>query len=295
MLRSMTAYGRAALAVPLGHFVVELSSVNRRHLEIICHCPPELLSFDVDLKKWIAAAVSRGAINVKLFVQLTKSSVVTLKPNLVLARQLKDAWDAISQDLELPKENGFKLEMLADVEQIILQESDVSIKEELRDVLHQLFHQALEHLIIMKDVEGMALWDDISEHLEIIQTVIKEIEIIAPETVKRLHNKLRERLEEVVPGCMENEERILREICIYAEKADISEELARLKSHLDQFRDLIDDTEVRVGKTLDFIVQEMNREINTIGSKSSELKISQHVITVKTELDRIREQIQNVE
>jgi uncharacterized protein (TIGR00255 family) len=291
----MTAYGRAALAVPLGHFAVELSSVNRRHLEINCHCPPELLSFDVDFKKWIAAAVSRGAINVKLSLQLTKSSVVTLKPNLVLARQLKDAWDAISLDLELPKENGFKLEMIADVEQIILQESDVGIREELRNVLHQLFHQALEQLVIMKDVEGMALWDDISERLEIIHDVIKEIELIAPETVKRLHNKLRERLEEVVPGVMENEERILREICIYAEKADISEELARLKSHLDQFRNLIDDTEVRVGKTLDFLVQEMNREMNTIGSKSSELKISQHVIAAKTELERIREQIQNVE
>ena len=276
-----------------GHFTVELSSVNRRHLEINCHCPPELLSFDVDFKKWIAAAVSRGAINVKLSIQLTESSVVTLKPNLVLARQLKGAWDAISQDLGM--ENGFKLEMIAEVEQIILQESDVSIKEELREVLHQLFHEALEQLVAMKDLEGKTLWNEISGHLETIRSVIPEIELLAPEAVKRLQNKLRERIEEAVPGVIDNEDRILREICIYAKNVDITEELARLKSHLDQFRDLLNDKEVRVGKTLDFLVRELNREINTIGSKCSELKISQHVITIKTELERIREQIQNVE
>lgn len=295
MLRSMTAYGRAALTAPLGHFTVELSSVNRRYLEINCHCPPELLSFDVEIKKWIALAVTRGFITVKLTLQFAKSTAVTLRPNLALARQMKDAWDEIAQDLELQQERGFKLEMLTDVEQIFLQENDVSIEDELHDVLHQLFLRALEQLVVMKETEGVALWEDISGRLDIIRTVLREIELLAPETVVRLQRKLLDRLEALLPGRIENEERVLREICVYAEKADIAEEISRLKSHLDQFVDLIDALEVGVGKKLDFLVQEMNREINTISSKCSELKISQQVITVKSELERIREQIQNVE
>lgn len=295
MLRSMTAYGRAALAVPLGHFAVELSSVNRRYLEINCHCPPELLSFEVDIKKWIAVAITRGFITVKLSLRFAESTAVTIKPNLALARQLKDAWEEIALDLELPKDKGFKLSMLKDVEQIFLQESDAKVEGELRQVLHQLFLQAIEQLVIMKETEGLALWEDISGRLEIIRTVLKEIVLLAPETVKRLESKLLDRLEELLPGRIENEERVLREICVYAEKADIAEEVSRLKSHLEQFVDHIDALEVGVGKKLDFLVQEMNREVNTIGSKCSELKISQHVITIKSELERIREQIQNVE
>lgn len=295
MLRSMTAYGRATLASPLGHFVLELSSVNRRYLEIICNCPPEFLCFEGDFRKWIGEALSRGAISVKLTVEFAQSSIVTLRPNLVLARQFKDAWDQISSDLELPHDRGFNLEMLKDVDQIILQETNQKIETELQSILRQLFLQGLEKLLIMKETEGTILWEDISQRLDSIHPALHEIEILAPETVKRLQCKLQDKLEELLPGHIENEERILREICVFAEKADISEEIARLRSHLKQFVDLIDALDVRVGKTLDFLLQEMNREINTIGSKCSELKISQQVVFVKNELERIREQIQNVE
>lgn len=296
MLKSMTAYGRASLAVPLGHFSVEVSSVNRRYLEVNNNLPSELLSYDAEIKKWIALKISRGTVSVKLAAQFEKEAVVTPKPNLLLARQLKSAWDEIAADLGLSSECGFKLEMLSSIDQIIVYEKNTYIESSLREVLHQLIHDALEKLIFMKEVEGAALWDDIAKRLQKIQDAVVEIAALAPESAKRYYTKFKERFEELLPKNSENEDRLLRELCIYAEKVDVSEEITRLKSHLEQFTDLVNDSSnMNLGKTLDFLVQEMNREINTVASKASELKISQLVIVVKSELERIREQIQNVE
>lgn len=295
MLRSMTACGRATLAVPLGHFTVELYSVNRRHLEINNCFPQEFLCFDADLKRWIASAISRGFVTAKLVAQFDKETPITLRPNLALARQLKKAWEEIAFELDLPPEKGFKLEMLSSVEQMILFEDNPDLLEDFRVVLQEVVKAALDQLVTMKEIEGIALSQDILNRLENIKNAVIEITHLAPGAPQRYREELKKRLEEILPGRIENEERILRELCIYAEKLDVSEELTRLKSHVDQFTNLVMAPSVSVGKTLEFLVQEINREINTVGSKASELKISQLVIVVKSELERIREQIQNIE
>jgi uncharacterized protein (TIGR00255 family) len=296
MLKSMTAYGRASLTVPLGHFSVELSSVNRRYLEVNISLPPELLCFETDIKKWIALRISRGTVNVKLSAEFAKESIIKAKPNLPLARQLKAAWDQMAVELDLPPEKGFKLKMLADVDQIIFYENNAYAEQSLRVTLQSLIQHALDQLILMKEVEGAALLDDVTRRLEAIREDVVKIAALAPESTNRYRQKLQDRLQELLPKSGENDERLIRELCIYAEKMDISEEVTRLKSHLKQFVELIaDGTAMNVGKTLDFLLQEMNREINTVASKASEIKISQLVIAVKTELERIREQIQNVE
>lgn len=295
MLKSMTAYGRATLVVPLGHFTVELYSVNRRHLEIDNCFPQEFLCFDADLKSWIASVVSRGSITAKLSAQFGKETPVTVSPNLALARQLKNAWEEIADDLMLPPEKGFSLDMLKDVEQMILFETNPAIEESFRHILKQVVMQALQKLVEMKEIEGLALSQDILARLNKIHAAVDELEELAPCAAKRFQEQLQKRIEELLPGRIENEERILREICIYAEKVDVSEELTRLRSHIKQFADLVENSTASVGKTLDFLVQEMNREINTIGSKGSEIKISKLVILIKSELERIREQIQNIE
>lgn len=291
----MTACGRATLAAPLGHFTVELYSVNRRHLEINNCFPQEFLCFDADLKRWIAAAVSRGFITAKLVAQFDKETPITLRPNLALARQLRKAWEEIACELDLPPEKGFKLEMLSSVEQMILCEDNPALLDDFRAVLQKVVDEALEQLIKMKEIEGIALSQDILTRLKNINAAVVEISSLAPGAPKRYQEELKKRLEELLPGRIENEERILRELCIYAEKLDISEELTRLKSHVDQFANLVMTSDGSVGKTLEFLVQEINREINTVGSKSSELKISQLVIVIKSELEKIREQIQNIE
>lgn len=295
MLKSMTAYGYAVLTVPLGRFTVELSSVNRRYLEVNNCFPQEFLCFDADLRRWIGSTISRGLITAKLTIQFEKETSVSIKPNLALARQYKNAWDEISKDLRLPPEQGFRLDMLKDVEQIILFEENSPQVEALRDILHEVVHKALENLIEMKEIEGFALSQDILLRLKNIHSAVDEIAGLAQEAPKRHQNELKKRLEELLPGRIDNEERILRELCMYAEKLDMTEELIRLNSHVAQFTDLVQTTTGSVGKTLEFFVQEMNRETNTIGSKAAELKISQLVIAIKSELEKIREQIQNIE
>lgn len=295
MLKSMTAYGRASLAVPLGHFTLELYTVNRRYLELNSSLPQEFMRFEADLKRWIASRVSRGLVTVRLSAQFEKNLPVTLRPNLAYARQLKDVWDEIATDLSLPPDRGFKLDMLKDVDQIIVHESNNEVDKIIASILEKLVEKALEQLMAMKEAEGFALGEDIASRIKRIGDELEGIKAMAPEASKRLHDRLKERLETYLPGAAENEERILREICLYSDKVDINEEIIRLDSHLMQFSDLLDAANVSVGKTLEFLLQEMNREINTIGSKSSELKISQHAIIIKNELERIREQVQNVE
>ena len=295
MLKSMTAYGRASLVTPLGRFTAELQSVNRKYLEINANLPKEFLRFEIDIKKWIAAAVARGQVTIRVSAVLDKTPPLVARPNLPLARQIKDAWDKIAQELNIPPGSGFTLEMLANQEDIILFDENTQDEDKFRNALQETIEKALEKLLEMKIQEGNALQQDILLRLSIIRSGVEKIALKAPLATKRFREKLIERLEEVLAGSVENEEKVLREVSVYAEKIDITEELVRLDSHLKQFAEKINTAQDSIGKTLEFLLQEMNREVTTIGSKSSELEVSQVVVELKSELERIREQIQNVE
>lgn len=288
----MTAYGRASKETSLGRFFVEIQSVNRKFLEINCYLPKELSHFDVEIKKWIGEAVSRGQLNVKLAATFDEKIPFAAKPNIPLARQLKEAWDKIATELGA---KGFSLDLLVNEKNIISYEENFQDEELYRQAIKEAVQSALKELLEMKDKEGKALQNDIAKRLKNLQQWLDQIAQKAPGATTRYRQKLIERLEEVLPGSAENEEKILREISIYAEKIDIAEETTRFSSHLKQFSDLLDSDIANGGKTLEFILQEMNREVNTIGSKSSDIEVSRLVIEIKSELERIREQIQNVE
>lgn len=291
----MTAYGRACRISSIGHFVVEIQSVNRKHLEVNTLLPKELLRFDADVKKWIAAQVGRGQVNVKLSVKFDQESPLVVNPNLALAKQIKAAWDAIALELHLPPERGFTLSMLSAESGLLLYDEDVKDEELYRKALHEVISDALKQLMIMKLREGAALHEDISGRFEKTIPIIKNIALKAPGATERFRQRLLERLNEVMSGNIEHEERLLREVCVYAEKIDIAEEITRFDSHLKQVAILLKSDEVAIGKTLEFLVQELNREINTISSKSSDMDVSRWAVEIKSELERIREQIQNVE
>lgn len=295
MLKSMTAYGRACSISSLGRFVAEIQSLNRKHLEINTFLPKELLRYDVDIKKWIATEVGRGQVNVKIAVSFDRSSPLIVTPNLPLARQLKSAWDAIAKELKISSEKGFSLEMLSQESGLLLYDEDIQDEEIYRQALRDVVEEALQHLMVMKHREGEILFNDIEARLKKIAIAIQEIGEKAPGATERFRQRLVERLEGVISGSIENEERILREICIYAEKIDIAEELTRFDSHLKQVDILLHSQAQGIGKTLEFLVQELNRETNTIGSKSSDVDVSRFVVDIKSELERIREQIQNIE
>jgi uncharacterized protein (TIGR00255 family) len=295
MLKSMTAYGRACVVCALGRLTVEIQSVNRKHLEINTFLPKELLRYDTDIKKWLGAAIHRGQVNVKVFAAFDRLSPLVVTPNLPLAKQIKAAWDLIAQELDLSVKQGFTLEMLASEPGILQYEEDDHDEELFRDNLQQAVMQALKQLVAMKEREGSALHDDIQGRSAKLAILVADIAKKAPGATARYRQRLIERLEEVMPGRVESDERLLREVCLYAERIDIEEELTRFHSHLQQFEALLNSQKPAVGKTVEFLVQELNRETNTIGSKSSDIDVTHLVVDIKSELERIREQIQNVE
>lgn len=293
MLKSMTGYARASIKNKIGRFVVELQSVNRKFLEINTSLPQELIRFDGEVKKWVGQHIARGHINVKLFVDFDHESPISVKPNLPLVREIKNAFDMINKDLNL--ESSFDTSKLIEKNGVLLFTEEFPNEEEYRSSLKNVINSGLIDLNRMKTAEGVSLMEDIEKRLNNLKTSIDQIELLAPNAVLKQREKLIAKINEVVPGIIENEERILREICLYAEKVDIVEEITRFNSHIEQFFDLLKSDAGTIGKTLEFIIQEMNRETNTIGSKSPQIEVSKLVIEIKSELERIREQIQNVE
>ncbi len=294
MLKSMTAYGRASLNTKVGHFVIEIQSVNRKFLEIQVVLPRELSQFDIELRKWLSPYLARGQVTIKVGVIFEGPVPFMIRPNLPLARQLKNAWNEIAKELHL-EEREFSLSLLESAEGLLSYEENREEEDHYRLVLKQTLEVAIESFLRMKAQEGAVLQADIVERLEKMRQAMQLVEQKAPFASRKYRDKLVARLEELLPGQVENEERILREVALFAEKVDVMEEITRFFCHLTHFEELLQSTSLSVGKTLEFVLQELNREINTIGSKSSDLDIARSVIDIKSELERIREQIQNVE
>ena len=290
----MTAYGRASLETKVGHFVVEIQSVNRKFLEVNVLLPKELNQFDIELKKWLMPHLARGQVSVKVSVTFEGAVPFIIRPNIPLARQLRAAWDEIRTELGLNDEN-FHLNLLKDVQGLLSYEENLDEEEKYREVLKETLEVALKGFMQMKTQEGAVLQTDFLQRLAKIRELLTTVEGKAPDATRKYRDKLVTRLEEILPGHVENEERILREIAVFAEKIDITEELTRFNCHLTHFEELMESNSLSVGKTIEFVLQELNREINTIGSKSSDLDIARAVIDIKSELERIREQIQNIE
>ena len=289
----MTAYGRSGCNTKAGHFFVEIQTINRKFLDVQVVLPRELGHFDIEVKKWIANTISRGQVSIKAGVVFEGTSPYRIIPNLPLARQLKEAWQQIAIDLSIDIKE-VDLSFLKEKEGLFIYEEDHTHDDLYREGLKQAFTGALDHLLKMKAMEGAHLQEDILQRLEIMRSLLKEIENKVPLAPNRYREKLMGRLQELLPG-VENEERILREIALFAEKIDIAEEITRFYCHLIHFEEIMHGENFASGKTLEFIIQEMNREINTIGSKSLDLNITRCVVGIKSELERIREQIQNVE
>ena len=290
----MTAYGRAVHESPEGRFVVELQSVNRKHLELRPSLPPELTRFEPDLKTWLSDEISRGLVTVRVTASYDQLAPASLSPNLPLARQAKAAWDQIAQDLGVGNEAGFQLAMLKDIPGILDQGDELSDEEAYRSALEAAVKAALSPFIAMREREGSTLAKEFTRRIQNTRNQLAEIRRLAPGATDKLREKLRKRLEELLPQTREGDDRLLREIALYAERADISEEIERLESHLAQFSDGME-RGGPCGKRLDFLCQEMMREANTICSKSVDITMTQSAVEMKAELERIREQLQNVE
>lgn len=288
----MTGFGRREYDAPFGRLTVEIQSVNRKYLEIYVSLPKEFARFENDIRKLVGEKVQRGLVSVRIHLIPTAAAVQDLLPDFVFLEGLKRGWTELAVKLGYAKEMidlPFLMQHMPEVTHVKLAQ-----EEDFEPIRHCL-EGALEALDEMKRKEGGALGKDIAERLKTMAGAIASIEKKSPEAVAKTRQKLKERMEEIFQPGVELDDRLLREVALIAEKVDISEEVTRFRSHVAQYEELLKAKMGASGRKMDFLVQEMGREINTIGSKSMDAAIAHTVVDVKSELEKVREQIQNIE
>ncbi len=291
----MTAYSRASISSPLGRLVVEIHSVNRKMLDMSLFLPKDLLRFDIEVRKWLGKYLERGQITFRLTLQSEGVGGKLFSNHLVQLKNLKEGWEKLCRELGYDPQTMVDLPFLVNQLQSAPAAESKEEEEAVKAALKEVVESALADLMQMKETEGKTLAIDIQKRLKIIEEIVSAIELKKEMPLVHYRNKLIERLKDVGTLSGEAEERIAREVALLAEKMDVTEELVRLRAHFEQFRLHLLSSEKSVGRTLDFLTQEMHREINTLGSKSSDSDLSLFVVKMKSELDKIREQVQNIE
>jgi uncharacterized protein (TIGR00255 family) len=292
MLKSMTGFGRAEGDTSLGKIIVEYRSVNHRYCDINLKLPKRLSPFENRMKELIRSQVSRGRIDVTLRLDSQGEEKVQLSVDLNLAEQYYQVLQALKERLQLKDE--VTLSLLAGAKDLITaKEESGDIEPYWQEVL-PILKQSFKNMDDMKRLEGESLAKDLQQRLEYIDQQLKIIKQQFPFHLKAYHNKLHARLRSLLEGIEVDPLRFQQEIAVLSERVDITEEIVRAESHLTQFNTLLEKDEP-VGRKMDFLLQEIHREINTISAKANDAEVSQRVVEIKSELEKIREQVQNIE
>ncbi len=293
MIRSMTGYGKQSLNIDGREYQIEIKSVNHRYLDINIKMPKTLSYLEEAVKKEISEKIKRGKVDVFITYENNSKEGKNITINKELARlyieQLKELAEEekISSNIEV-----MEIAKFPDILTIKADEEDEKIKQEII----QVTTEATNKIVEMKAIEGEKIAQDLLQRISKIENKIMEISSKSTGLIEEYVVKLEKRIQEILKTEEIDKSRIAQEVVIYADKCSIQEEITRLKSHIYQFRNLITNNQNEtIGKKLDFIIQEMNRETNTIGSKANNLEITNGVIDIKTEIEDIREQIQNIE
>jgi len=291
-MRSMTGYGRGEVDHNGAKFSVELNSVNRKQSDIVVNLPRDLAELEPRIRQVINEKISRGRTNVVIAMHNGADGTRTLALDTALARSYHEAMRALQKELSAPGEITIGTILQAPGVMRFPEENVVASK--VWPEVERALNNALAELIKMREREGKHLAKDLIRRLRTLRKELKEVRALYPNVVKRYRDAMLDRINKSGLSIPTNDERLLKEISIFADRADISEEITRLESHLAQFAHHLRKNEP-VGRTLEFITQEIFRELNTLGAKSNDAAISQHVVTCKAELEKIREQIQNLE
>jgi uncharacterized protein (TIGR00255 family) len=289
---SMTGYGRGIKATSAYSITIEIKSINHRYLELYFKIPRAYSFIEDTLRRDLTAKVSRGKIEVAVTIEKFLSEDIMVKLNRPLLISYFKAIDELINEFNIQGRPDLTTILnLPDVMQTIQPTEDQAL---LKILVGEVLQEAIDNLLTMRSTEGRKLVVDLQEKLDILNELRRQLTELAPEMVSDYRVRLAKRIKELTEGIEVDPNRLAAEVAIFADKSDINEELVRIESHLSQFRKTLDLNET-IGRKLDFMVQELNREINTIGSKANDLKISQIVIQFKSELEKVREQIQNIE
>ena len=291
MIKSMTGYGKAMLSKDLRNYQIEIKSVNHRYLDISVKIPRQLSYLEEEIKKEISTKIKRGKVDVFVTFENNSTEGKEIKINTELAKiYIQELRSLAEQENIQANIEVTEISKFPDVLSIQNTREDEILKNEVIEVAKM----ATEKLFQMREAEGQKISEDLLIRISNIKEKVNEISKISTGLIEEYVVKLEGRIKEILKGQELDENRLAQEVVIYADKFSIEEEVTRLNSHIIQFKNLLNSQEA-IGKKLDFIIQEMNRETNTIGSKANNLNITNGVIDIKTELENIREQIQNIE
>jgi uncharacterized protein (TIGR00255 family) len=301
MIRSMTGFGQAEGAASDFRIQVELRSVNHRYSEIAVRMPREWLAWEDGVKRAIQPFIKRGRVDVTLTFERIRAVGRDVDVDWALVEGYRDAAEQIRTRLQLPQSEALTLQDLLRLPDLIVlrEQRSADNKEQLEHALMNTVREATDRLVSMRLAEGVHLAQDISERLDALERMHSIVLIAAPAVAEEYRQKLKQRLADLLDersshSGLLDENRIALEVSLLAERSDIQEELTRLISHFAQCRLLLL-TDEPIGRKLDFYIQEMNREVNTIGSKANRIDIVNQVVEMKAELEKMREQVQNIE
>ena len=292
MVLSMTGYGRAEQVLNGRDIVVELRSVNSRFFEYSSRVPRTCSFLEDKLKKLVAAKVSRGKVELNLSIQNVAAADTVVQVNWQLAKSYQTAMQAMSEKLDL--KNDVTVSTICRFPDVLTQTAAPADPDTLWADVEQVAQQAIAAFVSMRAVEGEKLALDVSSRVDTIEETVSKVEAQSPQTVAAYRQRLEAKMQEVLQSTTIDESRILTEAAIFADKVAVDEETVRLRSHIAQLRDMLQSGEP-VGRKLDFLIQEVNRECNTIGSKCNDLTVARDVVNMKAEVEKIREQVQNME
>ena len=291
-MRSMTGYGRGEIDSNGMKFSVELNSVNRKQSDIVINLPRDLAELEPRIRQTINENISRGRTNVSVAFHQGANGARQLALDTELARSYHEAMQALQKELDAPGE--ITIGAILQAPGVMRLPEQVVNAQDVWPPIERALRAALAELIKMREREGRHLAKDLIRRLKAIRKTLKEIRSLHPEVVKKYRAALLNRLQTAGLPIESNDERLVKEISFFADRADVSEELTRMESHLAQFAHHLRKNEP-VGRTLEFITQEIFRELNTLGAKANDAAISQRVVTAKADLEKIREQVQNLE
>ena len=291
-MQSMTGYGKAEYSEGGITLTVELKTVNNRFLDVIPKYPRAFVSLDDLIRKTVQSKIKRGRVELFVTYQNTNESGKTLVVDRSLAEQYVRLAKEFSSEYSLS--NDFNVMSLIKSPDVVTEQMGEDKTEELAEILRSTLEKALDNLIEMRKVEGEKLEKDILSRADVVERLVGEVAERAPKIKSDYEERIRVRIAEILGDVKYDESRLLQEVAIFADKSNIDEELTRLKSHISQLREICK-SGVDTGKKLDFLMQEFNRETNTVCSKSNDLEITKRGLALKNEIEKMREQVQNIE
>ena len=292
MIKSMTGYGSGKAEMGSKTFTVEVKSVNSRYSDFSIKMPRVYMFLEDPLRKAASARINRGKVDIFVNVESSGEDDCVVKVNSALAKEYLSGLRTLSEELSIS--SNASAETFLRIPDVFSVDKAPEDEELIKSTVLQALSLALDGFDEMRIAEGEKLKADLKEHLSFIADATATVEKRSPEIVSEYRTRIEERMKEILGSATYDESRLLTEVAIFADKVNVNEETVRLRSHVDQFTKMLDEGGI-VGRKIDFLIQEMNREINTIGSKSNDLDIARIVIDVKAEIEKLREQIQNVE